>query len=218
MPGFVENAIRWALGVVAAHQYVLLFGIIAVEEAGIPLPAPGDLVIAFYGHRANGDPYELAQVILVCAAASTVGTLLPYAIARRFGLPVAHKLAGWIDVDTRRVDEWIDRVQRGGFRAVLLGRLIPGLRVAMSLVAGTARVPVPQFSAGVFCAGVVYWTGWVLLGAFLGPRVEDLVAPAYIGYIVVLIPVVFVGYLVFRFLRARRRRRALALSSGAPRG
>jgi membrane protein DedA with SNARE-associated domain len=202
-----RDAIRWVLAIVAAHQYVLLFAIIAVEEAGVPLPAPGDLVIAFYGHRAHGDPYELAQVILVCAAASTAGTLVPYAIARRFGLPVTHKLAGWVDVDTRRVDEWIERVQRGGFRAVLIGRLIPGLRVAMSLVAGTAHVPVPQFAAGVFVAGGIYWTGWVLLGAFLGPSIEDFVAPAYLGYIVVLIPVVFVGYFVFRFLRARGRRR-----------
>ncbi len=217
MSTFIENAIRWALAVVAAHQYVLLFAIIAVEEAGIPLPAPGDLVIAFYGHRANGDPFELAQVILVCAAASTAGTLLPYAIARRFGLPVTHKLAGWVDVDVRRADEWIDRVKRGGFRAVLIGRLIPGLRVAMSLVAGTAHVPVPQFSAGVFVAGVIYWTGWVMLGALLGPRIEDLVAPAYIGYIVVLVPVVCVAYLVSRFLRARRRRRAFA-TSGDTRG
>jgi membrane protein DedA with SNARE-associated domain len=214
LAGFIEGAIRWAVAIVAAHQYVLLFAIISVEEAGVPLPAPGDLVIAFYGHRAKGDPYELAQVILVCAAASTAGTLVPYAIARRFGLPVAHKLADWIDVDTRRVDDWIDRVRRGGFRAVLIGRLVPGLRVAMSLVAGTAHVPVPQFAAGVFVAGAIYWTGWVLLGAFLGPRIEEFVAPAYIGYIVVLIPFVFVGYLVFRFLRARRRRRALALSRG----
>src|SRR5215210_5863586 len=130
MPGFIAEAIRWALAVVAAHQYVLLFGIIAVEEAGIPLPAPGDLIIAFYGHRANGDPFELIQVILVCAAASTTGTLVPYAIARRFGLPVTHKLAGWVDVDPAKADEWIERVKRGGFRAVLVGRLIPGLRVA----------------------------------------------------------------------------------------
>jgi hypothetical protein len=51
------------------------------------------------------------------------------------------------DAVARRADEWIERVKRGGFRAVLIGRLVPGLRVAMSLVAGTAHVPVPQFSA-----------------------------------------------------------------------
>ena len=53
------------------------------------MPAPGDLVIAFYGYRAQGDPLALARVILTCAVASTTGTLVPYFIARRWGLPVA---------------------------------------------------------------------------------------------------------------------------------
>ena len=138
------------------------------------MPAPGDLVIAFYGYRAQGDPLALARVILTCAVASTTGTLVPYFIARRWGLPVAHRFAGWLDVDARSVDKWIDRVHRYGFRAVLLGRLIPGLRVVMSLVAGTAEVPVARFSAGVFVAATIYWTGWVLLGALVGPQVDDL--------------------------------------------
>lgn len=91
-------------------------------------------------------------MILTCAAASTTGTLVPYFIARRWGRPVAHRFAGWLDVDQRQVDEWIERVHRYGFRGVLIGRLIPGLRVAISLVAGTAEVPVPRFAAGVFMA------------------------------------------------------------------
>ena len=52
------------LGAATAHAYVTLFFVIAVEEAGIPLPIPGDLVIAYYGWRAARDPYEIAQTIL----------------------------------------------------------------------------------------------------------------------------------------------------------
>ncbi|HVD91129.1 MAG TPA: DedA family protein [Vicinamibacterales bacterium] len=194
------------LGVVAAHQFITLYLIIAIEEAGIPLPAPGDLVIAFYGYRARDDPIELARVILTCAAASTTGTLVPYFIARRWGLPVAHRFAGWLDVDVRQVDRWIERVHRYGFRGVLLGRLIPGLRVAISLIAGTAEVPVWRFSAGVFVAAAIYWTGWVFLGALVGPQVDDLIEP-YIGYIAIGIPIVFVSLFVIRLLIVRRRKR-----------
>ena len=199
------DAIRRLLAIVAAHQYLTLYLIISVEEAGIPLPAPGDLVIAFYGYRAQGDPLALARVILTCAAASTTGTLLPYFIARRWGVGVAHRFAGWLDVDVRQVDEWIHRVHRYGFRAVVIGRLVPGLRVAMSLVAGTAEVPVERFAAGVFVAASIYWTGWVLLGALVGPQVDDLIEP-YIGYIAIGIPVVFIGLLLLRVIAVRRRR------------
>lgn len=144
-------------------------------------------------------------MILTCAAASTTGTLVPYFIARRWGLGVAHRFAGWLDVSERRVDEWIDRVHRYGFRGVVIGRLIPGLRVTMSLVAGTAGVPVWRFAAGVFVAACIYWTGWVLLGALIGPRVDDLIAP-YIGYLAVGIPIAFVTLLVLRIVSVRRRR------------
>lgn len=198
------DAIRRLLAVVAAHEFITLYLIISVEEAGIPLPAPGDLVIAFYGYRAQGDPLALARVILTCAAASTTGTLVPYFIARRWGLSVAHRFASWLDVDTRRVDEWIDRVHQYGFRAVVIGRLIPGLRVAMSLVAGTAEVPVERFAAGVFVAATIYWTGWVLLGALVGPQVDDLIEP-YVGYVAIGISVVFIGLLLLRILAVRRR-------------
>ncbi len=206
MRAFFANAIRWLLDIVGAHQFIALYLVISIEEAGVPLPAPGDLVIAFYGYRARDDPLELARVILTCAAASTTGTLLPYFIARRWGLPLAHRLAGWLDVDTHSVDAWIERVHRYGFRGVFVGRLIPGLRVAISLVAGTAEVPVPRFAAGVFVAAILYWTGWVFLGALVGPQIDDLIEP-YVGYIATGIPLLFSALLVGRMLLVRRRKR-----------
>jgi len=196
------------LAVLREHQYVTLFVVIAVEEAGVPLPVPGDLIIAFYGWRASGDVLELAQVIVVCALASTAGTVVPFLLARRFGEGVANRLAGWLDVDQRRVDALMRRVERSGFAGVLVGRLIPGLRVAVSLVAGTARVPLAEFSPAVFVAASIYWTGWVTLGAIVGPRVEDVVSPAYLGIVVALIPIVLVGAFAGRFIWARARRRS----------
>src|ERR1700730_11311560 len=158
-------AIRDASGLlflgVLERQYGVLFFVVAIEEAGVPLPAPTDVVIAFYGYRARGNFPELAQVVLVCALASTAGTLVPYFLARRFGPTVAHRLATWIDVDPAQVDLWTERIQRRGFIAVGVGRLITGARVVMSLVAGTARVPVYQFSPAVFVAASIYWTFWV---------------------------------------------------------
>jgi membrane protein DedA with SNARE-associated domain len=180
--------------------------VIAIEEAGVPLPLPGDLIIAYYGWRAGGDPVEMAQVVLICALASTAGTLLPYALARRFGEPVALRLASWLQIDQRGVAGLVARVRRYGFRGVLLGRLVPGLRVAVSLVAGTARVSPLRFSAGVFVAATLYWSGWVALGAIVGPHVEDVVSPAYIRLIVVLVPIALAVAFVARLVWARRQR------------
>src|SRR5437868_7990153 len=150
-----REGINAVLVLVGQHEYLALFGIVATEEAGIPLPAPSDLVIMFYGDRARGDISSLMLVVLTCAAASTFGTLIPYLITRKYGDAAAHRIAGWIDVEPKRVDEWEARIAKYGFAGIFVGRLIPSLRVAMSLIGGTARVPPPQFSGGVFAAGVI---------------------------------------------------------------
>lgn len=214
----VRDASRWLAALVVAHQYVGLFIVIALEEAGVPLPAPGDVVIAYYGNRARGDFPELAQVVLVCAAASTAGTLGPYWLARHFGERGVERFARWVDVDPRRLDTVRDRVARHGFWAVLVGRLIPGLRVAMSVIAGAALVPPLSFSAAIFIAGSIYWTLWVALGALLGPTIGDFLERAHLRYVVVVFPLLFVAYLVFRHVRASRRHRAEDAARGAATG
>ena len=201
-----REGITVVLAIVAEHQYLALFGIVATEEAGVPLPAPSDLVIMFYGDRARGDLPSLALVVLTCAAASTFGTLIPYLVTRKYGDAAAHRIARWIDVDPKRVDEWEARIAARGFIAIFIGRLIPGLRVAMSLIGGTAKVPLVEFSGGVFAAGIVYWSFWTGLGALFGPMVRRIIPRAYIEYIVIGIPVLVIGYLVFRYIRGRRRR------------
>jgi membrane-associated protein len=204
LPPVIRDAIRLLFLAILEHQYVLLFFVVAIEEAGVPLPAPTDVVIAFYGYRARGDLPELAQVVLVCALASTAGTLVPYFLARRFGPTLAHRLASWIDVDPAQVDRWTERIHRHGFIAVLVGRLVPGARVVMSLVAGTAEVPVYQFSPAVFLAACIYWTFWVTVGVALGPAFRLIVGP-YLAYVVVALPVLVITFFVYRHLRARRK-------------
>jgi membrane protein DedA with SNARE-associated domain len=213
MRELVARLARGILTAVAAHQYVTLFLTISVEEAGIPLPVPGDLIIAYYGWRAAFDPVETVKVILICALASTVGTQVPYWLSRRFGLTVTERLVFLLDLDKDKVQQLLGWVDRHGFRAVLLARLIPGLRVAVAVVAGTARVPPFAFASGVFVAAAIYWTGWVLLGAILGPHVVDALSPAYLRVIAVSIPVVFVGLFLVRLAIASRRRRMKARSA-----
>lgn len=55
LPPVIRDAIRLLFLAVLEHQYVVLFFVVAIEEAGVPLPAPTDVVIAFYGYRARGD-------------------------------------------------------------------------------------------------------------------------------------------------------------------
>ena len=74
----------------------------------------------------------------------------------------------------------------------------------MSLIAGTSRVPVYQFSPAVFIAACLYWTFWVTVGAALGPAFRLIVGP-YLVWFVIAVPVLVVTYFVYRHLRARKK-------------
>ena len=208
-----RQGIRFALTLITGHQYIALFGLVVLEEAGVPLPAPSDIVIMIYGSNRRESVVGLASVVLVCAAASTVGTLIPYAITRKWGQPAAHRVARWIDVEQEQVDTWTARIAARGFLAIFVGRLIPGLRVAMSLIGGTARVPVHAFSGAVFLAGIIYWSFWTGVGAIFGPTVRRLIPERYIEFVVIGIPVLFITYLVYRYIRGRRRQARKQLPS-----
>jgi membrane protein DedA with SNARE-associated domain len=210
---FVDLA-HLLIAAATAHAYLTLFLAISVEEAGIPLPIPGDLIIAYYGWRAAFDPFETVRTILTCALASTVGTQLPYWLARRWGRRVTERVAYWLDFDPAKIERVFVRFGEHGFRDVLIARLIPGLRVAVALVAGTAGVRWLQFSSGVFVAAAIYWTLWVLLGALLGPAVVETLSPSYLRVIIFAIPVVLVATFITRFVIASRRRARAA--SAAP--
>src|SRR4029077_3932947 len=189
-----RDGIAAVLVLVSQHEYLALFGIVATEEAGVPFPVPTDIAIMFYGNRARHDLGSLALVVLTCTVASTFGTLIPYLVTRRYGDAAARKLAQLMDVDPKQVGRWEARIASRGFIAIFLGRLIPGLRVAMSLIGGTAKVPLHEFSAGVFAAGLIYWSFWTGIGALFGPTVDRLIPRPYIEYVVIGIPVIFIGY------------------------
>ncbi|HKC92182.1 MAG TPA: hypothetical protein VKE23_12740, partial [Candidatus Limnocylindria bacterium] len=88
------------------------------------------------------------------------------------------------------------------------GRLVPGARVAMSLLAGTSPVPIYAFSPAVFAAAAVYWSIWAAIGVVLGPTFRRIAGP-YIDYLLFGVPIAVIGYLVYRYLRARRRNRSV---------
>src|SRR4029077_1356721 len=103
-------------------------------------------------------------------------------------------------------------LQRGGWRAVFTARLIPGLRVYTTQVAGVSRMPRRTFLAGLLPANVVYIAGFVGLGAAFGHPILALIQLAeHQLLIAVLVLVALVA--VFFLARAPLRRTLASLQA-----
>lgn len=162
---FLRDFADTLLSFASDHLYLALFVLLLIEEAGIPLPVPGDTLILLAGSRvAEGDGSPLAAAALVVLA-TLIGSSGLYWIARLGGMTVLSRITRWLRIKQDRLDrtgEWIRR-HRGP--AIVFGRLTPGLRTATTMAAGTFRVSYPAFLAYTALSATIWATLYLLMGA-----------------------------------------------------
>src|SRR5436305_4392929 len=176
-----------------------------VEETGVPLPfAPGDLVLAIGGIAVAGG--RVNPILLVSAVASsvTLGAIIGRAVAELLGWDRLMRIAQPLHA-RGALERAAGLLQRGGWRTVFTARLIPGLRVYTTQVAGVSRVPISTFVAGLLPANAVYIAAFVGLGAAFGRPILALIQLAehqFLLALLILLPLVG----VFLLARAPARR------------
>jgi membrane-associated protein len=151
---------------------VLLCGLLFAEEAGVPLPfAPGEIVLLAAGLliAAGGlDPYIFIPLaMLACIAGSAIG----YSWARLVGEHGLISLAERLH-QQRNLERVSKRIRSAGWIGVGVSRLIPGLRIYTTLVAGAVRVPRRTFAAAIVPSTIVWVAAFVALGTVVGIPVE----------------------------------------------
>jgi uncharacterized protein (TIGR03382 family) len=183
--------------------YPLLFGLVAIETMGIPVP--GETAIFTAGILASRDQLQIELVIAVAAAAAIVGDNVGFAIGRRVGRRLL-LAPGPLERHRRRVIEVGEPFfQRHGPKAVFLGRWVTGLRITSAWLAGVNRMSWPTFLFWNALGGICWAASVSLVAYYLGRGAERIVNAAGLGGAIV---VVVGALLVWLVLRRRDRARA----------
>lgn len=172
------NPIGWVQGLQGPALIAVVCGLLFIEEVGVPLFfAPGDLVLAIGGIAISGGRVNAVPLVGALAVTIVVGGLLGREI---FSLLGWHRLMRVAEPLHARgaLERASGLLQRGGWRAVFTARLIPGLRVHTTQVAGVSRMPRLTYVAGLVPATVVYIGAFVGLGAAVGRPVLGLIHEA----------------------------------------
>lgn len=176
IPGWLQTPIWYrpltrALGhFIHNHQALGLFGIIFAEELGLPLPAPGDVTIAFGGYLTTTHTISLAGAYAAVIAGATLGSTGLYLINRRFGHPFLLRYGRYIGFDQARFERMEALFQRWGPWAVIVGRHIPGMRIYLSALAGIFEVPLKIFVPCVMISSAAWAFIFITIGRMLGRR------------------------------------------------
>lgn len=143
-----------------------------LEEAGLPLPfAPGEAVLLGAGLLISGGTDPAWLVIPLAYLSVLAGVATAYWWAHRIGPRRLQSLARRLHAGGP-YERAASRLRAANPLQIAGSRLLPGLRVYTSLVAGAVGLDRRRFAIGVAPASALWVIGFIGLGFFVGVPVE----------------------------------------------
>jgi undecaprenyl-diphosphatase len=190
--------------------YTLVFGLIAIETMGIPVPGETALIAAAL--LAHDGQMDIGTLVVLAAAAAIIGDNVGFAIGRKGGRALFARPGPFHAARLSALAYGEPFFARHGPKAVFLGRWVSGLRIASSWLAGINGMHWPRFLFWNALGGIAWATSVGLAVYFAGHVAEDVVriAGPVAGGIVV------AGLLGLWYWHHRRRRHARVLVDETP--
>jgi membrane protein DedA with SNARE-associated domain len=172
-------------------------------------PIPSELIMPLAGFNISLGKMAFFPTIFAGVVGTVLGALPWYYLGKQLDedrlKKIVDRYGKWLQISSKEIDRskgWFDRY---GERAVLIGRLIPGVRTLISLPAGMAEMPMLNFLVYSTIGTAIWVSLLTYAGYVLGDNyaeIEHLLAPfskIVLGLIV--------GFIAVWFLRKYLRRR-----------
>jgi membrane protein DedA with SNARE-associated domain len=150
---------------IGTYGYWALFGLVAAESLGVPLPGETALIIA--GTYA-GTTHQLSPwlIFLVASAAAIVGDNIGFWIGDKGGYALARRYGPKVRLDERKLKIARYLFDRHGAKVVFFGRFVSVLRTYAAFLAGTSQMRWRRFLPANAAGGIV-WAGIYTLASYL---------------------------------------------------
>lgn len=153
------------------HGLLAAFLFLLIDEAGVPTPVPGNLLIVALGVRARQGAVALSAVVVAMEIATVIGATFLYGLSSWAGRRMVYRYGKYVGLTPERLRGAETWVRRHGLRAVILARLVPGLRIVTAVAAGVLSIPPSVFLPGMSVGALLYILACVAIGYEAGPPV-----------------------------------------------
>jgi membrane protein DedA with SNARE-associated domain len=179
-----------------SYGLVLLFAVVALESAGVPLPGETALVAAAILATPEQHHYSIVTVIVVAACAAITGDNAGYWIGRIGGRRLLERWGPIRRYAERALPPGERFFKRHGGKTVFLGRFVAVLRVSAAWLAGITHMAWWRFFLWNAAGGIVWAAGVGLLAYYFGKAAADAISRYGFGgaaVVIVLAALVFTG-------------------------
>ena len=173
----------------------------AESALGLGVVLPGEVVMAAMGAVAVGVA-EGGAVVGAVVVGAMAGDQAGYRVGRRWG-PQVRDSRVVARLGRHRWDRVHELLLDHGIATFVAGRWVPGVRTAVPLMAGAARLPMPTFAAASFLGAALWAVWWVGTGGVAAAVGDAVGVPPALMVLAVCLLLGAVGWAV-RWWRARR--------------
>jgi membrane-associated protein len=203
----MSSLIEHLLAVPGVLVYVLVGLLVFAEDAlFVGFVIPGETAAVLGGVDASRGHVTLWLTILAVVAAAIIGDTVGYEIGRHVGPRILQ--ARILERHRRRLQDAQDLLARRGGSAVFSGRFVAFFRAVMPALAGTAGMPYRRFLAYNAAGGLIWGTGFVLLGYIAGNSYAAVERTVGRGAALAVLVVVLVALVTWRVRRRRTERQS----------
>lgn len=157
------------VGRIGQWGYLVIFlGAMLESAAFLGLVVPGESLVLVAGFFAAQGVLDLDVLIITVAVGAALGDSIGYEMGRRMGRPALVHYGSRFGLNDARIDKAEAFFARHGSKAVFLGRFVGFARALVPFLAGSSRMPYRKFLPYNAMGAVLWASGVVLLGYFLG--------------------------------------------------
>jgi membrane protein DedA with SNARE-associated domain len=197
----------WITGLMNGLGYAGIALLMFLENIFPPIPS--EVVMPLAGFTATQGGMSLVGVIAAGSLGSLAGAIPWYYAGRIYGhkrmREFADRYGRWITVSPEDIDHATEWFNRHGRSAVLIGRLVPGVRTLISVPAGISGMGLFPFLL-YSTIGTVAWTSLLAICGYI-LRDQWSAVESYISPISTVLIVVLVLWFASRYVRQWRGRR-----------
>lgn len=195
----------WIAYLIVHKSFITPALLIILDEAGVPLPVPGDFTTIYMGYQVSKGELSYAVAFLFPILMSIIGSSILYFLSRRYGERLIRRFGKHLNLDEKRLKHLEKQFDKWGIWAIVFGRHIPGVRIPITIFAGLSGISYIKFVLSTVFSTAVGVAFYLWIGQRLGPKTIRLLHghPRY--YLVTFIPIT-ITLLFLLFLRYHRNR------------
>lgn len=206
--GILGGLLDAITGLIAEYGYPAVF-VAALLEVIFP-PIPSEVIFPLVGFTAQNRGLGLENAIgmaSVGALGSTAGAIFIYFVSAKVGRIAIVRFGKRVRIseqEIERAEKWFEKY---GSIAVLIARMMPGIREIISIPAGIGQMNFAKFIGYTFAGSLLWCIILTLTGYYLGEawsQFSDQLSSAFtiLTLIVIAVIIIGVGFWYSRWRRA----------------